>query len=71
MTPASLNFPGIGDGMMKRQLAAILCADVAGCSRLTGLDEEETHQKLDAGLNLLIGVIAAHGGRKLHVQMRK
>jgi len=37
--------------IMKRQLAAILHADVAGYSRLTGLDEEKTHRKLDAGLN--------------------
>ncbi len=51
---------------MKRQLTAILYADVAGYSRLTGLDEEQTHQKLDAGLNLLTDVIAAHGGQKVH-----
>ena len=51
---------------MERQLAAILYADVAGYSRLTGLDEEETHRKLDAGLNLLTDVITAHGGRKIH-----
>ncbi len=51
---------------MKRQLAAILYADVAGYSRLTGLDEEQTHQQLDAGLNLLTDVIAAHGGQKVH-----
>jgi len=52
--------------MMKRQLAAILYADVAGYSRLTGRDEEQTHEKLDAGLNLLTDVIAAHGGQKVH-----
>ena len=51
---------------MKRQLAAILYADVAGYSRLTGLDEEATHQKLDAGLNLLTDVIGANGGQKVH-----
>ena len=51
---------------MKRQLAAILYADVAGYSRLTGLDEEGTHEKLDAGLNLLSGSITAHGGLKVH-----
>jgi class 3 adenylate cyclase len=51
---------------MEHQLAAILYADVAGYSRLTGLDEEETHRKLDASLNLLSGVIAAHGGQKIH-----
>ena len=51
---------------MKRQLAAILYADVAGYSRLTGQDEEETHRKIEAGLNLLTDVIVAHGGRKLY-----
>ncbi len=51
---------------MEHQLAAILYADVAGYSRLTGLEEEDTHRKLDAGLNLLTDVIAAHGGRKIH-----
>ena len=51
---------------MERQLAAVLYADVSGYSRLTGLDEQETHRKLDAALSLFTDVIAAHGGRKLH-----
>lgn len=51
---------------MEHLLVAILYADVAGYSRLTGFDEEETHRKLDVGLNLLTDVIAAHDGRKLH-----
>jgi class 3 adenylate cyclase len=51
---------------MKRQLAAILYADVAGYSRLTGLEEEQTHHKLDAGLNLLTDVITTHDGQKVH-----
>ena len=51
---------------MDRQLAAILYADVAGYSRLSGHDEEETHRKLDAGLKLLAEVIARHGGQKIH-----
>ena len=34
---------------MKQQLAAILHADVAGYSRLVGLDEVGTYQKLEAG----------------------
>lgn len=51
---------------MKRQLASILYADVAGYSRLTGLDEEQTHQKLNAALNLLSKKIANHGGQKVH-----
>lgn len=51
---------------MEKSLAAILYADVVGYSRLTGLDEEKTHQKLDAGLNLLNEVIRIHRGRKVH-----
>jgi len=51
---------------MKRQLAAILYADAAGYSRLTGQNEERTHQQLNTGLNLLIEKIAAHGGSKVH-----
>ena len=51
---------------MEHQLAAILYADVAGYSRLTGVDEEGTHQKLNTGLNLLADVIAAHDGQKVH-----
>ena len=51
---------------MKRQLAAILYADAAGYSRLTGQNEERTHQQLNTGLNLLTEKIAAHGGSKVH-----
>jgi len=51
---------------MEHQLAAILYADVADYSRLTGQDEIGTHQKLNAGLSLLADVIVAHGGRKVH-----
>jgi class 3 adenylate cyclase len=51
---------------MKRQLATILYADVAGYSRLTGLDEAQTHQNLDTGLSLLTDVIVAHDGQKIH-----
>ena len=51
---------------MDKRLAAILYADVAGYSRLTARDEEETHRKLDASLNLLTDAIAEHGGRKIH-----
>lgn len=51
---------------MKRHLAAILYADVAGYSRLMGLNEETTHLKLDVGLNLLTDQIVDHGGQKIH-----
>lgn len=51
---------------MKHQLAAILYADVAGYSRLTGRDEEATHEKLDTSLSLLTNVITVHGGHAVH-----
>ena len=39
---------------MERKLTAILCASVAGYSRLAGLDEEGTHQTLKVHLGLLM-----------------
>jgi hypothetical protein len=35
-----------GQDRIERRLAAILAADVAGYSRLTGVDEEGTHVQL-------------------------
>src|SRR6516225_4778096 len=47
-----------------RRLAAILAADVAGYSRLTGADEEGTHQRLKAHLRELVDPkIEEHHGR--------
>ncbi len=51
---------------MKRKLAAILYADVAGYSRLTDADEEATHMRLDAGLDRLTELVEASGGKKVH-----
>ena len=49
-----------------RKLAAILAADVAGYSRLTGLDEEGTHAQLQDHLRLLLDPkIAEHRGRSV------
>jgi TolB-like protein/class 3 adenylate cyclase len=48
----------------ERRLTAILAADVAGYSRLTGLDEEGTHAQLQDHLRLLVyPKIAEHRGR--------
>jgi len=48
----------------ERRLAAILAADVAGYSRLTGLDEEGTHVQLKGHLRTLVdSKIAEHRGR--------
>src|ERR1700720_2086221 len=47
-----------------RRLTAILAADVAGCSRLMGADEEGTHARLQGHLRELIDPkIAEHRGR--------
>jgi class 3 adenylate cyclase len=49
---------------VQRRLAAILAADVAGYSRLTGADEEGTIARLGALRRALIDpTIASHGGR--------
>src|SRR6476620_10100658 len=49
---------------VERRLTAILAADVAGYSRLTGLDEEGTHAQLQDHLRLLVDPkIAEHRGR--------
>jgi class 3 adenylate cyclase len=41
------------DKRLPRKLAAILCADKAGYSRLTGEDEDATHRTLIEYLNLI------------------
>ncbi|MEW5862675.1 MAG: adenylate/guanylate cyclase domain-containing protein [Pseudomonadota bacterium] len=46
-----------------RRLAAILCADVQGYSRLMGADEEGTLRELKACHELMSGLIGAHRGR--------
>src|SRR6516165_685842 len=47
-----------------RHLAAILAADVAGYSRLMGVDEEGTHERLKAHLRQLVEPkIEEHRGR--------
>ena len=49
---------------VERRLSAILCADVAGYSRLMHRDEEATHAKLIALLaDAVEPAIAEHGGR--------
>ena len=51
---------------LPRRLAAILYADVAGYSRLTGEDEETTHRTLSEYLDLIAGWIESHHGRVMH-----
>lgn len=51
---------------MDRRLTAILYADIAGYSKLTGVDEAQTHTKLAAALDLVSAVISENSGQKLH-----
>jgi adenylate cyclase len=48
---------------LERRLVAILAADVAGYSRLMGIDEEGTLATLSAFRSVTDGLIARHGGR--------
>ena len=51
---------------LARKLAAILYADVAGYSRLTGQDEEGTHRVLRRYLDLISASIPRYEGRVVH-----
>jgi len=48
---------------MERRLAAIVCADVAGYSRMMGVDEEGTHAAFKAHRSAIYPIILNHGGR--------
>ena len=56
---------GFPDGVtVTRRLVAVLAADVAGYSRLMGVDEEGTHERLKAHLQELVNPkIVEHRGR--------
>ena len=48
---------------MERRLSAIVCADVAGYSRMMGADEAGTHAAFKAHRSAVYPVILNHGGR--------
>src|SRR6202790_5239656 len=48
---------------MERRLAAIVCADVAGYSRMMGADEAGTHAAFKAHRSGVYPIILNHGGR--------
>jgi len=54
------------EGRLPRKLAAILYADVAGYSRLTGEDEDATHRTLSEYLDLIASTIEFHQGQVVH-----
>lgn len=51
---------------LPRRLAAILYADVAGYSRLTGEDEDATHHQLTDCLDLISANVSEYRGRVMH-----
>ncbi|MDJ0958015.1 MAG: adenylate/guanylate cyclase domain-containing protein [Arenicellales bacterium] len=51
---------------VERKLTAILYADVAGYSRLTGQDEEGTHRVLSSSLDTITTLIERYKGKVLH-----
>jgi len=51
---------------LPRKLAAILYADVAGYSRLTGEDEDATHRTLREYLDIISETVNSQGGRVMH-----
>jgi len=48
---------------MERRLAAIVCADIAGYSRMMGVDEAGTHASFKAHRSAIYPIILNHGGR--------
>src|SRR5665647_3924694 len=54
----------MAEARVERRLAAVLAADVAGYSRLMGIDEEGTLARLKATRKVIVDpTIAAHRGR--------
>jgi adenylate cyclase len=51
---------------LPRKLTAILYANVAGYSRLTGDDEDATHRALSKSLDLISCSIQSHHGQVMH-----
>ncbi|HLB31906.1 MAG TPA: adenylate/guanylate cyclase domain-containing protein, partial [Gammaproteobacteria bacterium] len=51
---------------MPRKLVAVLYADVAGYSRSTASDEDESHRTLSDYLDLIAGAIAGGHGQVMH-----
>ena len=51
---------------LPRKLAAIVYADVAGYSRLTGEDEDATHRTLSEYLDVIANTIESHRGQVMH-----
>ncbi|MBT8435375.1 MAG: winged helix-turn-helix domain-containing protein [Gammaproteobacteria bacterium] len=72
VSPPSVDFDQVANTKsephpsLERKLAAILYADVADYSRLTGLDEEGTHRSLSSCLDLMSQLIERFHGNVVH-----
>ena len=53
----------MADTRVERRLVAVLAADVAGYSRLMGLDEVGTARALREHRTVIDALVARHGGR--------
>jgi class 3 adenylate cyclase len=60
---SSIEGAALPEGRVHRRLAAILAADVAGYSRLMGLDEVGTARTLREHRKVTGALVAKHGGR--------
>jgi len=56
----------MAEARLPRKLAAVVYADVAGYSRLTEQNEEETHRTLGSFLDRVSACIGDHAGRVVH-----
>ena len=54
------------DERLPRKLVAILYADVANYSRLTGVNEDTTHRALSEYFDLVSETINSHHGEVMH-----
>ncbi len=57
----------MGTEPLQRKLAAVFYTDLAGYSRLTGEDEEDTHRRLSACLDAIAASVEHHNGNVLHL----
>jgi TolB-like protein/Flp pilus assembly protein TadD len=63
LIPTTLEWTAVAEERVHRRLAAILAADVAGYSRLMGLDEVGTARTLREHRKVTDALVAKHGGR--------
>src|SRR5919106_4510102 len=66
-TRREARMPEAMTGGPRRQIAAILFADVHGYSRLMSRNEERTYQRVTQALRLIRSLIGDYGGRVEHV----